>query len=55
MAQMASRSTVKMAAVGPYIDEGNAAKIVAGHYGEPVALARIQVRQAEENAARAGF
>jgi hypothetical protein len=55
VAQMAAKSTVKMAAVEPYMNEGKAAEIVAGHYGEPVALARMQVRWAEANAVQAGF
>jgi len=55
VAQMAAASTVKLATVRPYMDEGRAAAIVAGHYGEPVALARIQIAQAEQNAALAGF
>jgi hypothetical protein len=29
--------------------------MVANHYGEPVELARVQVEQAELNAAQAGF
>jgi RNA binding exosome subunit len=32
-----------------------AARIVAGHYGEPVELARMQVVQAEQSAVLAGF
>jgi len=32
-----------------------AARMVAGHYGEPVGMARIQVSQAEQNAVMAGF
>ncbi len=55
IAQMAADSTVKLAAVEPYLDEGRAAEIVAAHYGEPVAGARMQVRRAEWNAVQAGF
>lgn len=55
VAQMAADSTVKLAEVEPYLDEGRAAEIVAGHYGEPVAWARLQVRRAEWNAVQAGF
>jgi hypothetical protein len=29
--------------------------MVAGHYGEPVELARVQVAQVELSAAQAGF
>jgi hypothetical protein len=55
IAQMASRSTIKMAAVRPYLNETRAAGIVARHYGEPVALARVQVAQAELYTVQAGF
>jgi hypothetical protein len=53
--QMAARSTVKIAAVQPYVNREQAAEIVAGHYDEPVALARIQVAQVEQSEAMAGF
>jgi hypothetical protein len=55
VAQMAAQSTIKLAAVLPYMDEGKAARIVAGHYGEPVELARMQVVNAEYAEVRAGF
>jgi hypothetical protein len=55
VAQMATQSTIKLAAVLPYMDEGKAARIVAGHYGEPVELARMQVVNAEYAEVRAGF
>ena len=55
VAQMASQSTIKLAAVRPFLDENNAAKIVANHYGEPVEVARLQVMQFETSAAQAGF
>ncbi len=55
VAQMASQSTIKLAAVRPYLDEGKAAELVAGHYGVPLELAQIQMAQAERNAAQAGF
>src|SRR5271157_6474534 len=45
VARMASQSHLKLAAVRPYLDEGKAAAMVAGHYGEPVELARVQVAQ----------
>jgi len=44
-----------LAAVRPFLDENNAAKIVANHYGEPVEVARLQVMQFETSAAQAGF
>ena len=55
VAQMASLSTIKLAQVRAYRNEGNAAEIVAGHYGEPVGLARIQVALVERNEGLAGF
>jgi hypothetical protein len=55
VAQMAAESTIKLAAVRPYIDEGNAARIVAGHYAEPVALARLQVARVAWAQSQAGF
>jgi hypothetical protein len=55
VARMAAQSTIKLATVRPWMDEGKAAAVVAGHYGEPVELARVQIRQAELSAAQAGF
>ncbi len=55
VAQMASESTIKLAAVQPYLNEGNAAALVADHYGESIVLARMQVEQAERSAMQAGF
>jgi len=55
VAQMAFHSTIKLATVRPWLDEDKAAVMVAGHYGEPVEQARIQVASLELGAARAGF
>lgn len=55
VAQMAAASTIKLAAVEPYMDRAEAARIVAGHYAEPVSLANTQVEQAEASQLRAGF
>jgi hypothetical protein len=55
VARMASQSTIKLAQVRPYMNEGKAAALVAGHYGEPVNLAAMQVAQLEVSAAHAGF
>jgi hypothetical protein len=55
IAQMAAHSTVKLATVRPFMDEDKAAVLVAGHYGEPVTLARMQVVQAEQSEMQAGF
>jgi hypothetical protein len=55
VAQMASRSTIKLVAVKPYLDRSQAAQIVAAHYSEPLATARIQVTQATHIQSLAGF
>ena len=55
VARMAAQSTVKLAAVRPYFDESKAAATVAGHYGESVELARVQVTQADLSLVHAGF
>ena len=55
VAQMAARSTVKLAAVRPYLNETQAAEIVADHCGEPVVVARMQVAQVEREEVLAGF
>lgn len=55
VARMAAQSTIKLAAVRPYLDEGKAAAIIASHYGEPVELARVEAAQTEVNVVRAGF
>ena len=55
IAQMAAQSTIKLATVRPYMDEGKAAAMVAGHYGQPITVARMQVAQAEQNEMQAGF
>jgi hypothetical protein len=55
VAQMASASHVKFAAVEPYLNEDRAAQIVAAHYREPVEIARAQVAQAEQAEMSAGF
>jgi hypothetical protein len=52
---MAAESTVKMAEVQAYLNGTRSAEIVAGHYGEPVVLARMQVDQVEQAEALAGF
>jgi hypothetical protein len=53
--QMAAQATVKLAEVRPYLNGAQAAGIVAGHYGEPVAIARMQVAQVEQGEMSAGF
>lgn len=55
VARMAARSTVKLAVVRPYLDEGKAAAMVASHFGEPAALARVQIARTEASMIQAGF
>lgn len=55
VAQMAAQSGVKLAAVEPYLNNSQSAAIVASHYGEPVAMARVQMAFAERAALSAGF
>jgi hypothetical protein len=52
---MAGQSTIKLAAVRSGLNEGQAALMLASHYGEPVEIARAQVARVELNAAQAGF
>lgn len=55
VAQMAGASTIKMAAVLPYVNGRQAAEMVASHYGVPVAVAQIQVAAVERAEISAGF
>lgn len=55
VAQMAADSRIKLAAVEPYLRGDLSAQIVAAHFGEPVQVARAQVRQAELYEMQAGF
>jgi hypothetical protein len=55
VAQMAVQSTIKLTEVRPYLDEERAAGMVAAHYGEPVAMGRMQVELAERESVQAGF
>ncbi len=55
LAQLAAQSTIKLATVRPYRDEGKTVAMVADHYGEPTAWAQVQVAKAELNAAQSGF
>ena len=55
VAQMAAQSTIKLAAVEPYLDRSQATQMVAEHYGEPLAVARIELAQAERLQLSAGF
>jgi hypothetical protein len=53
--QMAAQSTIKLSAVGPYVNANLSAEIVAAHYDEPVKIARMQVAEVEQRELRAGF
>jgi len=55
VAQMAAASTVKMSDVLPWVDQRQAAEIVAVHYGESVVMAQVQVAQLERVEIGAGF
>ncbi len=55
VAQMVSTSTIKLAAVRPYLNKGKAAEIVAAHYGETIASAQMQVASIEQYEIQVGF
>jgi len=55
VAQMAQAAQIKIAAVEPLMDREAAAEMVAAHYGESLAAARIDVANAELAEMRAGF
>jgi len=55
VAQMAAESTIKLAAVEPYLDRSQTAKIVADHFDESMASAGIQARQATQILSSEGF
>jgi hypothetical protein len=55
VAHMAAQTGVKLAMVRPYLNETRAAQTVAAHYGEPVALAQMQVARGQIALAQAGF
>jgi hypothetical protein len=55
VARMAAQSPLKLAQVEPYLNRRQAARIVAAHYGEPLALAELELAHAETDAAIAGL
>ncbi len=55
VARMAAVSSVKLAAVEPYLNSSQAAQIVAAHYDEPISQAEAQIAQAEHAEMQAGF
>jgi len=55
VAKMAANSTIKQAEVEQYLDPSQAAEIVATHYQEPLALARMRVARVEYSQSSSGF
>lgn len=55
VAHMAQAAQIKLAVVEKLIDREQRVEMVARHYDEPVAVARIQVAETEKDAVRAGF
>jgi hypothetical protein len=55
VARMAAHSSIKLAAVDPYLDHAQAAQTIATHYNEPLALARMQVARAAQSQLSAGI
>jgi len=55
VARMAAASTIKLAAVEPYLNNASAARIVAAHYGEPITQAQFQVALVTRTESVAGF
>jgi hypothetical protein len=55
VAQMTAHSTIKLAAVAPFLDQHESAQTVAAHYSEPLASARMQVAQTEREQSSEGF
>ncbi len=55
VAHMAQAAQIKLAVVEPLLDRDQAVAMVAAHYDVPVAVARVQVVRAEQDAVSAGF
>jgi len=55
VAQMAAQSTIKLASVESYLDRSQAAQMVAAHYGESLAVARMQAAQGTQILRMEGF
>jgi hypothetical protein len=55
VAQMATHSAIKLAAVQPLLNPAQSAQIIATHYAEPLPIAEAQLDQAEQSQAQAGF
>jgi hypothetical protein len=55
VAHMAQAAQIKLAAVEPLLDRDRAVALVAAHYDEPVAVARVEMARAETVETAAGF
>lgn len=55
VARMAAQSSIKLAMVEPYLNNARSTSMVAEHYGEPVAIARMQVAMTTQSEQAAGF
>lgn len=55
VARMAADSTIKLAAVTPYMEPGRSAGVLAAHYSEPVSVAEEQIGKVEQQQSAAGF
>jgi len=55
VARMARQSPLKVATLRPWINETEAAEMLAAHYGESIASARIQIAHAQAAEIQAGF
>ena len=55
VSRMAAASSIKLSSLEPYWNRGEAARMVAAHYREPVSLARSQVERTLQNQIGAGF
>jgi hypothetical protein len=55
IASMAAHSTIKLAAVAPYLDAQQASRLVATHYGESLSLATAQIAETEQRERLLGF
>ena len=53
--QMAAHSVIKIAQVQSYLNNEQAADLVATHYGESTSVARMQVAQVQQSEMQAGF
>jgi hypothetical protein len=55
LARMAADAPIKLAAVKLWSTDAQSAQLVAAHYGEPLAVAQMQIARARQQATGAGF